>query len=188
MLGLGGSISVIEIIFSITMALYPLIIPASSTCCGAARYLVEELAKFPVAKLATASDTVNGALVLTVVPKVGNVKRAVGYKGIIKSINFVLNDLTLRVRAGMIPIGAALQDPALTCRPPVLVRFVSKAQKLMKLLVEVREGDCPCVVEKTRLLKGIITDDFENAPVVGTDWPLLANADAMIDGFRVNEF
>jgi len=41
---------------------------------------------------------------------------------------------------------------------------------------------------KDEVVKGITTDDFENAPVVGTDWPLLANADAMIDGFRVNEF
>jgi hypothetical protein len=41
---------------------------------------------------------------------------------------------------GMSPIGAGLQEPVLICFPSVMGKFGAVKQKLMKLLVEVREA------------------------------------------------
>jgi hypothetical protein len=44
---------------------------------------------------------------------------------------------------GMAPMGAGLQEPPLICSPSVIGRLDNVAQKLMKLLVEVKEGTSP---------------------------------------------
>lgn len=44
------------------------------------------------------------------------------------------------VVAAMIPIGAGLQEPVLICCPFVIGLLGTVAQKLMKLLLEVREA------------------------------------------------
>lgn len=54
--------------------------------------------------------------------------------------NFALGILEAE---GMAPMGAGLQEPDLICWPFVLGRLVNVAQKLMKLLVDVREATSP---------------------------------------------
>jgi len=44
---------------------------------------------------------------------------------------------------GITPIGAGLHDPPAICWPSVMGVFGTVKQKLMKLLVEVREATCP---------------------------------------------
>lgn len=49
-------------------------------------------------------------------------------------------DEGMLVVAAMTPIGAGLHEPVFTCRPFVMGRLGTVKQKLMKLLVEVREA------------------------------------------------
>lgn len=57
-------------------------------------------------------------------------------------VNF---DEGMFVVAAMIPMGAGLHEPVFTCRPLVMGRLGTVAQKLMKLLEEVSEATCPAV-------------------------------------------
>lgn len=46
---------------------------------------------------------------------------------------------------GMVPMGAGLHEPVVICFPLVMGRFGTVRQKLMKLLVDVREATWPFV-------------------------------------------
>ena len=49
------------------------------------------------------------------------------------------------VWAAMTPIGAGLQEPLVICWPLVMGKLGTVKQKLMKLLLEVREATWPAV-------------------------------------------
>jgi hypothetical protein len=77
-------------------------------------------------------------------PFIANVTWKVVFAGRIAKLlgltNFALGIFEVE---GMAPIGAGLQEPFLICWPFVIGRLDNVAQKLMKLLVDVKEGNSP---------------------------------------------
>ena len=145
---LVGSVSVVvasESIFSIVTCEWPLIKPASLTCCGAIWNVESGFVKWPVSRFLIASWIVKSWFAGTVAPFGGNTNLAEG-----------MFDC-----AAMTPIGAGLHEPVLICWPLVMGRFGTVAQKLMKLFVDVADATWPAVA---------FAWPFCAKPVAMTDW------------------
>ena len=171
---LVGSVSVVdasESIFSIVTCEWPLIKPASLTCCGAMWNVESGFVKWPVSRFLIASWTVKLVFALTFPPLGGNTNLADGMSAL----------------AAMTPIGVWLHEPSTICFPFVFCLPGTVRQKLMKLFVDVMDASCPAVgvswpvSEKSKVFDGSIVSDVCASPPAAAALVAVAAAEDVVE-------
>ena len=145
---LVGSVTVVwssAVSCSTTTCEWPVMSPAESTVCGAAKNVVSGFVKKPVLRCEMAIWIVKFVFAAMVWPFFGKTNLAEG----------------MFDEDAMTPIGAGLHEPVLICWPLVMGRLGTVAQKLMKLFVDVADATWPAVA---------FAWPFCAKPVAMTDW------------------